>query len=430
MTTGISNLTGLFKEVYTQKGIIDLIPENLYLTKRVPFLKPASAIGNLFNQPVVVGTEQGVTYAAPGSGAFATNSAISMQMGNAQVNAYQVLLRAAIDMESIARSGNGGKASFEEATKLQMRNVVKSMAKRIELSALYGRSGLGVADSSVNTNTTTTVVTLSVGTFATGIWSGTENAEIQFFDTVTGNLVSSGSDSVFTIFSVDPTNRALTVTGTSIGITALDAALTSTGSCDIYFNSARVSATVWNEQQGLYGIMTNTSSTMFNINAGQYSLWRGNTYSCSGTSFQLDDMQKAVALPFARGGLDEAITLFVSPQTWATLLTDQAALRRYDVSFRESKMVNGAEALAYASQNGTIEVISHPYVKPSQAFGVPMSTLSRIGSTEMTFNQLGNDAVVFQQMANNAGYQYTCYTAQQIFCDSPAKTVMVTDVVN
>ncbi len=426
-TATLTTLDGLFKQVYGD-DITNLIPENLHVIRNVSFDKKDGP-GLAFNQPVIVQQEAGVTYAAAGAGAYALNSAISMQMANAQVTVPQITLRASIATDAIAQSFSEGKTAFKSATKLQMENVMESISKRVEIACLYGQSGIGIADDSTNVDATNTDVLFVAGSFASGIWSGAEGQQVQFFKVSDGSLVSSAADSVFTVGIIDPTPAAPVIrfSGTATGISALDTALNA-GNCDIYFNSARVSASVWNEMPGMDKIITNTG-VLFNINASTYALWKGNSYAVGG-ALTFAKLQNGIALAAARGGLDEDVTIYVNPGSWSDLLTDQAALRQYDTSYTAARAVNGMTKITFNSQNGKMDIVAHPYVKPSDAFAVPLKRFKRIGSLDFSFKIPGTGDQVFWQMPDNNGYQFRCYTAQQLFCETPAKTVKFTGVTH
>src|SRR5581483_4286645 len=142
--------------------------------------------------------------------------------------------------------------------------------------------GIGVTSSSANASSTSTVVTLTAASWATGIWAGMENCPLNFFKQSDSSLVSSGTDAVFTISSIDVDNRKLTLTGSAAGIAALDTAILA-GACDIFFDTARTDATTFNEMVGINKIITNTG-TLFNISASTYNLWKGNTYDVGSAS--------------------------------------------------------------------------------------------------------------------------------------------------
>lgn len=426
--TAIANLTGLFYEKYADK-IETLYQSAAILKDDVSFVKASQQNGGNFNQPVVMSPEQGFTYAAPNAagGPLAMNSAISMVMQNAQVLPYQMSARWVLDYESANRSVAGG--AFEPAAMLQMQNVLEQADNRVELSLLYGQEGLGVADSSVNVSATSTDLTYSVGSWADATFGVSLNAQVQFFDTVTGALISSGADSIFTITRVTTLTRVVRVTGTATGITALDIAAAA-GSVDTFFNGARTSAAVFNEMPGLSKIITNTGS-LFNIDAAVYDLWKGNTYSAGSAALTFAKLQSAIALPVGKG-LIEDVTVYVNPKTWGNLLTEQSALRKYDSSYSETTTKNGSKALVFFSQNGKMTIKSHPFVKQGDAFAIPLARFRRVGSTDISFvtPTSNGSKQMWTDLPDVMGYQAKLYSGQTLFTSSPAKTVKITAIVN
>lgn len=423
--TTTADLDGLFKIVYASE-IVNLMPEASKLVKAIPF-SVEEKIGKRYDQPVALTYEHGYTYAAPGAGAFTLRSSISMKMQDAQVDGYQGVLRAQMDYESAAKAVSGGKAAFRKATQLQVENMMESGTKRVELSLLYGQSGIGVGDSSVNASATSTVVTLTTASWATGIWIGMENCPLQFWKQSDNTLVSSGDDSIFTISSIDVANRALTLTGTATGITALDSALTS-GDCDIYFDTARTAATTWSEMVGLNKIITNTG-TLFNISAATYNMWKGNTYSAGSASLTLGKILNGLAIPTGRG-LSEKVTVYLNDRTWANVASDQAALRKYDASYNDEKAKSGFRAITFYSQNGEVELVPYNCVKEGEAFAVPLKRLKRIGAQDISFNSLGTEGRIFRELSDSAGFEYRLYNDQSLFCETPAKLLKFTGIVN
>lgn len=366
-----------------------------------------------------------MTYAGPNSGTFALNSAVTMKMQDAQVPGYQAVLRATLDYESAARAANGRNA-FIDATALQVENMMESMGKRLELSLLYGQSGLSTADTSANVSTTRTAVTFTTATWSDATWSGIEGAELNFFDSATGALISSGADAIFSVYSVNVSTKTVLVDGTTTGISALDAA-TLAGSVVAFYRGARTGASTFNEMPGIDKIITNTG-ILFNINAADWSLWRGNTYNASG-ALTFGKLQAAVAIAVGRG-LMESVTVYVNPKTWSNLLNDQAGLRMYDSSYSSKALENGAQSLKFNSQNGVLEVVSHPFVKEGEAFIVPLKRLKRLGATEITFKTPGWGGDIFKQLENNAGFEYRTYFNQAIMLETPARAVKITGITN
>lgn len=420
MTTTPAQLSGLFKEAYGD-DVYNLIPDVAKIVKMVSFVSRDKEEGNKYHQPVIVSSEHGVTYAAPQAGAFTLNSAISMNMQDAQVEGSQLLLRSALSYDAAAKASNSKKA-FMKATELLVENMLESITKRLEICVLYGGSGIGVADSSVNTNATTTVIQLTTASWASGIWSGAEQAQLNFYNIPADTLVSSGADAIFTVSAVDTILRKITVTGTATGITALDAALGS-NDCNIYFKGSKAA-----EMTGINGILTNTG-TLFNISATTWNLWKANSYAVGSAQLTMGKVLAGIATAVDRG-LNEKVDLFLNPKTWANLNSDLAALRRYDGSYSRRKLDNGAESISYYGQNGEIEVVSHNCIKEGEAFALPMKRLKRLGAQDVSFKTPGRGDDIFTQLADSAGYELRVYTDQAVFLETPARGVKFTGIVN
>lgn len=422
MPTSTSDLDGLFKTVYGP-SIENLIPEASKLMKLVPFASE-DKIGDHYEIPVILAYPHGVTYAAPAAGAFALNSPIAPKTKKAQVDAYQHLLRDSMDYETAAKASAGGEKAFRKATELSVELMMESITKRVELDLLYGQVGVGVVDSSVNTNATTTVLQLLTSSWATGIWSGMQNAELNFYKQSDGTLVSSSADAIFVISSVDSENRKLTVTGTATGISALDTAAAA-GDLDIYFRGSNGA-----QMPGLVKIITNTG-TLFNISAGTYDLWKGNSYATGG-ALSFGKIISGLALPTGRG-LDEKVTVFLNDRTWANVASDQAAMRKYDAKYDEERAKNGFKAISFYSQNGEVELIPYNCIKEGEAIAAPLKQVKRIGSTDITWQLPGgspDNPRFFRELSDNAGFEYRVYSGQSIFIKKPARTVRFTGIVN
>lgn len=420
MSVSPTDLTGLFKEAYGD-DTINLIPEVAKLIKMVPFVEKEKQIGNKYHQPVVVSYSHGVTYGQANAGAYALNSAVALAMQDAQVDAPQITLRESVGYDAAAKAAKGRNA-FMDVFDLLVETMMESMMKRVEIASWYGVTGLGQVSSSVNTDTTTTVLQLSTATWATGIWSGMKNCKVNFYDN-TAALVSSGADAVFVISSVDVANRKLTVTGTTGGISTLDTKAGTNAPLDIFFNGA-----YGNEMTGLNSIITNTG-TLFNISASSYELWKGNTYSASSAALTMGKAVAAVAKA-VQLGLNEKVNLFVNPSTWTNLNSDIAALRRFDGSWRKSKGENGVENISYYGQNGEIEIVSHNIIKEGEAFAIPLKRIKRLGAQDVSFKTPGREDEIFLHLPDNNGYELRNYTDQQIFIETPARTVKISSIVN
>lgn len=431
-----AQLSGLFKEAYGD-SIENLVPEVARLVKIVKFVQRDKELGNKYHQPVIVASEQGVTYAAADSGAFDLDDSVAMTMQDAQVQGSQMLLRSAISYDSAARASNSKKA-FVKGTELLVENMMESATKRLEISMLHGQAGIGyVANTGFANSGATAAVTIDANTWATGIWSGIEGAKLVFYtdssDTISAGTNLDGnsdSDKNITVTSVNVDSRVVSVSGSTAAMTALRAA-NQTKPLRIYFKTS-VSGTgttfAHQDMAGLKKQLTN-SGTLFNINASTYNLWKGNYSSNGGTALTIAKLLSAVSKAVQRG-LNEKVHCFVNPDTWANLMTDLAALRRFDGSYNSKKAENGAESICFYAQNGEIEIVSHNVVKRGECFVVPSDRLRRIGARDLSFKTPGREDEIFLHLQSKAGFELRLYSDQTLFLETPARAVYIDGIIN
>jgi hypothetical protein len=368
--------------------------------------------------------EHGVTYSAanPSLGAFALQDAVAAVFKDAQVEGSQMLIRASMSYEAAARASNDKKA-FVKATSLMVKNMVNSMAKRLEVSNLYGRRNLAKIDSQTGAGTSRTYTILAAD-WASGIWAGSEGMRLDVIDTAThtGPTVLLNSTAAVIVAAVDLTARQISVTGNGADLTAIDAAI-ATGAYMIPRGALN------NDIFGLDRIVSNTGS-LYNIDAASYALWRGNVIDNLGVALSFSKILNALSRAVERG-LDEDVVCMISPKTWANISSDQAALRRYDDSYKGSKLENGSVEYSFFGQNGRIDIVSSIYVKEGEAFLFPPKLLKRIGAMDISFKMPGRpQEEFFLELTNNAGYELRAYTDQTLFCEAPAKLVKIFNIVN
>lgn len=421
----LSALNGDFKQAYQDK-IKDLVPNYAYILKNTTVEKGMKQLGDKFNAPVKVQSGQGYTYNTDGS-AFALNAAIGLQMENALVPAFSLIRRDNISYTAISRSA--GKNSFGKAVDITLNDMTEGAGFRLECTYLHGTRGLGVVTSSTNQSTTQTKVFLSSATWATGIWASTLGAQVQFYRSDTNALVSSGADSVFQVVGMDFSAFSLTVNGTTTGITALDAAAAATN-LNIAFNGAFGSTFLLPvEGVGLITIASNTG-TLFSINSVTWPLWQGNTYDAASAPLTFGKLQKAITLPGDKGLMGEDCTVLVPLTSFSDLLTEQAAARRYG-DVKGKKMDNGADALEFYSPSGTMTIVPHPLMKRGEALLYPTDSITRIGSSELTFQLPGTSTDSYLQvpLIDFAGYQVRIWADNTVFAETPSHMCLIKNVV-
>lgn len=401
----VAQLNGMFKESYSDKGIENLIPEGVKLVSRIPFIKKEKQPGAQYHQPVVLSNEHGIAFGDGSGDAFALNAPSSSVMKDATIRGTEILLRSAISYTALSRSIGNNKA-FEDASKHVVRNMMNSIARYLEILMLYGQVGIG-AVASVSSNT----ITITEAEWAPGIWSGAEGMQIEIRDDVTPFTLRGSAK----ITSVNLDNRQFTVDVIPAGVVANDV---------IWFYGA-----YGKEMAGLHKIMTSTS-TLFGIDSSQYNLWKGNQYVISpAAALSFNTLSDALARAVEKG-LDSSVLCVVNPRTWSDLMTEQAALRRYDASFKAKEGETGMESLVFHSQNGSIEIISSIYCKEGYAYVFPLDEMMRVGSTDITFRMPGYGDDFFRHLSDNAGLELRCFSDQALFCHAPGKLVLISGIDN
>lgn len=431
--TAQNSLNGLYKEVYADR-IKDLIPESDVFLKGIPFVSKEQREGNKYHQPVLVSYPTGATW---GVGAVALSTAIASQMQDAQIQGSAITHRDLLAYDAAAKAANGGKQSFMEATALIVKNLFKAESKFLELDLIYGSGSLsgsntaGVSLATQTSNaagsptTTQTVVTISYATWAAAIFSGMENAIVQFYNA--GVLLGSGAG--FTIVSLNVVPASATVGGTlTVSGSAPDTTLLQAQSAtalDIYWNTQ-----FSNSMLGLKGILTNTTGTVFNISATSYSLWGGNVFDCQSTQLTFGKIQTAVAQGVNRG-LEGKVMVAVSPNTFANLVDEQSGARLYDSSYGSDKAENGFKKLEFFSSNGIIEIVPHIFLHQGEALIVPEEETIRLGPVENVTSTLpGMPGEFFVQSQTYAAYELRAYANEAIFVEAPAHSVFVKNITN
>lgn len=396
----LTTLNGLFKEVYADK-LENLIPDGVKLLKLIPFVAKDKQEGSLYHQPVVLGLEHGVTFSTGGD-AFTLNNAVAGQIKDAQVQGTQLVLRSILSYTAASRSVGAGIRAFEDATKFLVGNMLRSVARKLEGELFYGQVGYGTVSL-----VTGPVLSITTSEWAPGLWIGAENMPVDIYN---------GNSFVITTYisSVDMINQTVTV-NSAAGVAA--------------GNTIYPMGAFGNEFAGLHYILSNTTNTLFNINPTQYALWASVQYPAGGASLSFSKISAAVARAVEKG-LDSEVLCLVNPRAWADLLSDQAALRRYDSSFKSSELANGAEGIRFFSQNGVIEIVPSIFVKQGYAYVVPMDEMLRIGSTDITFRRPGQGDEFFRDLETAAGYELRAFTDQALFCSAPGKAVLITGIVN
>ena len=412
MTNTPTTLTGLFKEVYAP-SLKFLMPKNLRFQTDISFVPAESQPGGYYNQPVVLKHEHGFTYKGPNTDAYDLVGAIAGQIKNAQVLGSQITLASVLGVESASRASSGGKRAFVQATKYLVENMWQSMRKRVEIELLYGQIGLATIASVAGD-----VMTITPAEWAPGLWAGMEGAHIEVFTSTLG--AQRTGTGIITAVSIE--DRTVTTAST------LPA---STAATDIIFFYGQVTAggtPAFATPAGIHKILANTGS-LFGIDAAAYSLWKSNVYAVGSVNLSFEAIQRLIARCVGKG-CDGDLVLYCNPLTWATLLSDQAALRRHGDPNKSNKYTLGSENIEFFSQIGRITIKASIYVKEGYAYLISPAKWHRIGATDITFSLPDRGDEFFFHLETKTGYGLRCYTNQAIFCEAPGQAGYLSGIDN
>jgi hypothetical protein len=399
-TNAPSTLASRLKQVYAN-GITEIIPSSAELMKRLKF-KQDMELGKEAVFDVQMTHEHGFTV---GQGELTLNAAVAQTTVNAKVDAYQIILRSRVSYDLINRAKTT-KAAFARFNDSKFIPMVESFRKREELLAIYGRDGLG----KVSGNSSGTL-TISADTWCPSLWLGTEGAILEAFDSKAASANQHNGD--LTISSIDTANRYVVVTGTNAAVVAND---------HLYFKGDRTT-TAHNAPVGLMSIARNTG-TLYNVSASSYALWASNSYDAGTSGLTLAKVLEAAAKS-ADKGCDEKLTCLVPVKAFQNLVSDQAALRKYDASYSKSKFENGAETISFYGATGLIEIVPYMYMKQGEAVLFPERYTYRIGSTEMT-NVVGPGGDIVFDLESTSSKEMRLIAEWTVFCERPGWITYIT----
>lgn len=416
----LGSLNGLFKKIYGDK-LENVIPEFTQLQVDIPWRR-AKKLGLVFEQPVVIGLEQGVTYMRSGAGVVDLEDAAAGRIRPAQVSGSQHVLRAAVDYESLF-AGEGAPEAFENSMGVIVRNMVESIRRRLEIDLFYGQNPLGIGQVSTAVSTLITVITAQ---WAPGIWAGMEQAHIEFWNDDDPLVTQRDAATDFYITAVDLDARTITVDTAPTTVVANDVIL--------FKGQYSSSAAAWQVMAGIHKILTNTG-TLFGISASQFNLWKGNGVSAASLGLTFTLFLRGCAKVVSKGA-SGTMTAYINPTGWAQLMNDQAALRRFAKEDGNSIYEVGADAIRYHNQTGQITIKSHPVVKEGYAYVIMPSLFRRIGATDVTFDSsrmvgvMGPANQFFLPLQDKNAVEVRCYSHQALFTDAPGKTFYISSIVN
>lgn len=413
----VSTLSGLFKEVYADK-LMDLVPKAARLQQDSKYVSADKREGNQYHQPVRLTRCHGWTLDTSGD-AFALNQPEPARSKDAVLQGSSFMLREAISIDAAAKllqgEGDARKRAFVQGSSYMVENMTETAAFILELQLLYGQTSLGTILARPVDAGTSQTFSFTTGTFIPAMWSGLEKGYVDVYDST--GATQRNLSGTMQVTSVDVENRTVKFLG-------IEAEMDNIVATDIVYLRGTKST-------GMIGLRTQLANTgsMFGIDAADYSLWAGNTFSAASGTLGFAKVIQALNKPTNRGLMSDVI-VYCSPKSWTDCNNDLAALRRYGEKAGGS-IEQGAESIMFYGQTGSIELFPHIFVKPSEALCFPKGKLIRVGASELTFTPPGaSQNSFFENLPDHAGYGTRCYWNQALFNPCPNQGVVITSIVN
>ncbi len=417
-------VSGLLKKVWG--NLRDVLPEGYVMLKDVAPFEEKKKAGSSIEVPMILTAENGVSCGDGSQITFADAQAGVIKA--ASVTPYELFVSSGILTAVLSRAAAEGEQAVKQASKQVIKNNVKSHMRFAEHFALYGQDakGIGAVNYTAQAETVNGIV-LTAGinasskwiriakdSFAPGIFLGSEGMEVEEIITSSGAVADSGS-ATGKIVAVDLSNRMVQVSFTPIG----------TSGADTHFLRIK-SAGASSSMIGAKNILVN-ASTLFGLNAATYGLLKGSQVGLASTKLTFSKLIAAISVA-CDSGLDTDVLCVVSNKTWGNLMTEQAALRNYDSSYKVNEAVNGAEGIVFHGVNGSITIKPSRFVRLGDAFVFEVGAWKRYGSTDITLKLpgMGDDFVVMPSTTNV--FTMRSYSDAQIFCDAPARSVYISGI--
>lgn len=403
-----------FKRVYA-KGVLQLIPEAMWFQKssEIQFIQEKK-LGDSYEQPIESSLEQGMTYGGSDGSAFALETAVSSESGNARVKGSEMVLRGRISKAALARSTTS-EAAFVRGSRKKVEGMTKSHAKRLEIELMHGLSdtGIGVCASQTGSSTTRAWV-LTDATWSAGIWAGMKNAVLEVRNSA-NSYAKLNSNADVLVTGVNLTTKTVSVSGNSSDLTAIDAAITT---AVLYFKGSYT-----NGITGLDKIATTSSGNLFSLAVSD--LWKSSTYAVSGNPTMtkiLEAMNQGFEL-----GMEDDCVLVLPGKAYNKLNLNESALRKYDVSYSKKKLANGSEQLVFIGHAGEVTFQVHRFCKDGEAFLFPKAKMKRIGAYDgINFDDGVENSPMLHRVEGYNGFEIRSYSDQALFCEQPSALVKLT----
>jgi len=430
-----TQIAGNFKKVFDK--LTDMVTSKGFIIQDeiAPFEQRKKA-GKSISQAVVLSHENGVTFGGSAGGSYTFADPQSQAVQEAEIYPCEIFVSSGITTGAASRAAQEGEQAFKAATSLIVKGNLKSHKRFVEFCCLYGRDDYGVGrvgyftatwrgisftngggalggvTFTAGVNTTSKHILINPADWATGLFIGAENLEIQQIKAADGSVEAEGK-----IVNVDLENAILKVDFTPVAAT--------TATSHYLAMKAQAAGTAGGtlDMIGAKKILTTTASS-FGIDPVAYGLWKGLKYGCGAKRLTFPRLMEAVQKGCDRG-LDRDVEVVTSYDSWRTLMVDQAALRQYDDSYTPTEAVNGSEAITFHFLNGKISIRPSRFVRRSDTFIFASGDWKRFGSSDLSLKIPGFEDDLMVKPINNNLFIFRSFSDQQVFCYMPSQSVFV-----
>lgn len=419
MATNIDTgrLAGFFKDRFGEDA--EILPDEGYdlLSKRIPF-DESLKLGEKVSEPVMLQDELGWTFAggATTGTMFALNDANSGLTVEATWTSQEFVTRAKTSWKAL-RAAQTSEQAFGSAYDKIVRSMKRGATFAREFSLLYGGAALGKIESQSGSGTTRIFVLTKADTSA-GIWWPLKGVNLDAYDAESGgSKLNANADIVVTAIDLDANGKVqLEVSGNA---TDLDAAVANS-----YLLPKGAES---NMMTGIDAVSTNTG-TYAGISASTYPFWKSTSLNASASQATFSKFLHALKINRLKSGPGKRIAI-ISEATAQDIGDNMAALQRM-VDKSGGKFELGADSVTYHSLGGhLIEFLPHVLCKEGVAYLVDFDEMSRIGSTDLTFDPTGKGEY-FEHVSGYAGLELIAYWDQGLRVANPASITKITNIVN
>lgn len=419
----ITAANGLLKPVFGDE-LLKVLPEAALLQKRYPLASDIPLVGKHYEVPVAVRMPQGHSFNGTAGAVVALNSPLAGKTEPAQVTPYEYVLREHISYGLLDSAQGGGQAAFMSAMKFD--GLMMALAGRniLELQALHGQEGLGVANANITADTSATpdkgTVTISAASLAPGILAILEGALVDFYASDLSTPRATG----MSVTAVDVDAGTVTIQAPSTGQKETDlAAIVAT---DVMFLAGANSSGTFNEQIGLGKQLAATTGTYFNIAKATYSAWRASIISNVG-EFTVSSLVGAAVKVMNRGFASGELIAIAPPKAWGVIDSALATNETFPTGYSASRKT-GTDEIEVRANGIKISIMPHPFQKQGQVYIVPANGVKRVGSVDFTFAKAGSKEEYLQAVQGYSAMERQCRASWQMFVERPAHAAIMTGI--